>query len=173
MISFYYKIMPLIDTNDLNSKEIYNVDDRLLKETNKSICDNLITNYKSLNKNAKENFNFEEKINEDSKDYISQIDEKNLTKNENNFHNGEEDVFVSNKLLDKSINSSKENIIYDSDNDDNKFNFENNLSESKNLLENLNEDNILENLTNIDKYSIETQNSKSSEEEDLKYIFEK
>ena len=67
----------MIETNDLSIKEIYNVDYRLLKEINKSVSDNLIDNYKSLTKDVKENFNFDEKKIESSKKSIAHIDENN------------------------------------------------------------------------------------------------
>ena len=52
----------MIEKNDLSNKEVYIVDYRLLKETNKSLCDNLIENYKSLNKDVKKSLILRKKL---------------------------------------------------------------------------------------------------------------
>ena len=88
----------MIESNDLSNKELYIVDYRLLKETNKSVCDNLIENYKSLNKDVKEKLNFERKIIEASKEIIPNLDENNLTISDNICHYDEEDDLDNNNL---------------------------------------------------------------------------
>ena len=166
----------MIESNDLSYKEVYIVDYRLLKETNKSICDNLIENYKSLNKDVKEKLNFERKIIEASKEIIPNLDENNLTISDNICHYDEEGDLDNNKLSLWSLYSSKEKIIYESDIEDNKFKFEYNLSENMSLSEDLSddiEDNILGYLKDVDNYKIEAQKSKSFDDEDLNYILEK
>lgn len=99
-----------------------------------------------------------------------------LTKCDNICHYDEEDDLDINKLSLRTLDYSKEKIINESDNEDNKFKFEYNLSENMSLSEDWTddiEDNILQHLKDIDKYSLETQKSKSFNDEDLNYILEK